>query len=317
MDDLVSKPEMLALLCKDTNVSSGIDAFKEQLGLMMPDLDFNWVITRGNWHRLGGVVDANYQSVSHNIVHWAEQEAGGDVDELIARYVDEGYFATQLAGKTHFFTAPFGDRAEDFIQLEIEELQEVLDRPLVERDWFPDSLEEFLDPLDYPRLEPEPVAKPYYQFRRITPIAKLVHKMESQRESQSLYNLRRFFQDWELSSAGEGGPFCNHWILALREYIDSDGECSRTARPVCTFPGQLPELPPGESLHGSKLANAIHIYDRLVGCSFAWYFIMLSSKAANYSLAEAVLRDQMGAYDYLPARDLKVLRQWEERPYGV
>ena len=31
----------------------------------------------------------------------------------------------------------------------------------------------------------------------------------------------------------------------------------------------------------------------------------------------AVLRDQMGAFDYLPARDLKVLRQWEVRPYGV
>jgi len=44
---------------------------------------------------------------------------------------------------------------------------------------------------------------------------------------------------------------------------------------------------------------------------------MLSSHSENYTLAEAVLRDQMGAYDYLPAKDLKVLRQWEERPYGV
>jgi len=25
----------------------------------------------------------------------------------------------------------------------------------------------------------------------------------------------------------------------------------------------------------------------------------------------------MGAYDYIPAKDLKVLRAWEERPYGV
>jgi hypothetical protein len=317
MDDLVSKPELLAQLCNDTDVSLGLDALNERLSRMMPDLDFNWVITRGHWHRLGGVVDADYQPVSRNIVQWAEQESAGDVDELIARYLDMGFFATHLAGKTHFFTAPFGDRPEDFIQLEIEELQEVINRPLVQRDWFPDSLAEFLDPLDYPRLEPEPVAEPYYQFRRITPIAKLVHERGPQRESQSHYNLRRFFQDWEQSSAGEAGPFCNHWILALREYLDSDGECSRIARPVCTFPGQLPELPPGESLHGSKLANAIHDYDRLLGCPFAWYFIMLSRKATNYSLAEAVLQDQMGAYDYLPARDLKVLRHWEERPYGV
>jgi hypothetical protein len=44
---------------------------------------------------------------------------------------------------------------------------------------------------------------------------------------------------------------------------------------------------------------------------------MLGSKAENFAVAEAVLRDQMGAYDYLPAKDLKVLRSWEERPYGV
>lgn len=194
-------------------------------------------------------------------------------------------------------------------------MQEVLERPLVERDWYPDSLEEFLEPLDYPKLEPEPVGRPYYQFRRITPISKLLH--ESPRVKQSLYNLRRFFQDWDHSSAGEGEPFCLDWVLALREYIDTDGECRRNARPVCAYPEQLPDLPPGEALQGVKLANAVHEYDRHLGCRFAWYFIMVSSKAANYSLAEAVLRDQIGAYGYLPARDLKVLRQWEERPYGV
>ncbi|MES9812524.1 MAG: hypothetical protein ABW161_06630 [Candidatus Thiodiazotropha sp.] len=315
MDDLLSKPEQLAQLCAEADASAGLDALKDRLAQLMPDMDFNCALTRGGWHRLGGVVDAEYQPISDNIAHWAERESGGDVDELIARYTDQGYFATQLAGKTHFFTAPFGDKAEDFIQLEVEELQEALERPLVERDWFPDSLEEFLDPLDYPRLEPEPVGEPYYQFRRITSIAKLLH--EAPRENQSLSSLRRFFQDWEQSSANEGGPFCNYWVMALREYMGSDGECRHTARPVFTYPDKLPDLPPGESLHGVKLANAVHDYDRQLGCPFAWYFIMLSSKAANYSLAEAVLRDQMGAYDYLPARDLKVLRQWGERPYGV
>ena len=45
--------------------------------------------------------------------------------------------------------------------------------------------------------------------------------------------------------------------------------------------------------------------------------MMLGQKASNYALAKAVLADQMGAYDYLPARDLKVLREWEQRPYAV
>ncbi len=315
MEALLAKPETLALLCQDLDPASDSEAVNAEICKLMPALEFSPVASRGNWHRLGGVVDASYRPVHSNIAHWAERESGGDVDQLIVTYADAGYFATRLAGKTHYFTAPCGDRPESFIQLEVEQLQEVLDRPLVERDWFPESIEEFLDPLDYPRLQPEPIGKPYWQFRRITPVEKLLN--EATRESQARYNLRRFFQDWSASSAGDGDPFCRHWVLALREYLDSDGEYRLSAKPFSTFTGSLSKLPPGDRLQGAALANAVHGYDRQVGYPFAWFFNMLSSHSENYTLAEAVLRDQMGAYDYLPAKDLKVLRQWEERPYGV
>lgn len=309
------KPEDLATICGNLSVEHGTDSLTTRINELIAGLTFNCVVTRGNWHRLGGVVDGDYRPVSSNIAHWAEQESGGEVDELIARYVDAGYFATRLAGRTHYFTAVCGDAPEAFVQLEIEELQEVLDRPLVERDWYPESIEEFLDPLDYPHLEPEPIGKPYWLFRRITPVSRLLN--EAPRENQALYDLRRFFADWAASSAQDSEPFCNHWVLALREYLDSDGEYRLSAKPFSTFHGRLSPLPPGDTLHGAQLANAIHGYDRQVGYPFAWFFNMLGSKAENYSLAQAVLRDQMGAYDYLPARDLKVLREWEKRPYGV
>jgi len=315
MEMLSARPEQLAQLCASAEVAAGLDVLTEQLGCLLPEADIRRVLTRGGWHRLGGVVDAGYRPVSDNIAQWAERESGGDVDVLVSRYGDKGYFATRVSGKTHFFTFPCGDNAEDFVQLEIEELQEVLDRPLLDRDWVPDSLEELLDPLDYPRLEPEPVGKPCYLFRRMTSIAR--HLGDAPESNRAIASLRRFSRDWSRSSAAEGEPFCRHWVLALRNYLDSDGEYRFTARPVSTFSGELPVLPPGESLQGAELANAIHQYDRRLGYPFAWYFIMLSRKAANYTLAEAVLRDQMGAYDYLPARDLKVLRQWEARPYGV
>ncbi|MGD2117337.1 MAG: hypothetical protein PVG66_03195 [Chromatiales bacterium] len=306
--DAVSK------LCETTDVADGIQALQQGLARLFPDLQFEHVLTRGHWHRLGGVVDANYQRVSDNIVHWAEQESGGDAEELVIRYMDHGYFATNLAGKTLYFTAANGDEATDFIQLEIEQLQEVLDRPLVERDWFPESLEEFLDPLDYPRLEPEPVGKAYFRFRRMTPIKPLLTKPTD--ENQAMYNLRRFFHDWQNSSANDAGHFSQHWVLALQEFKGSDGELKLNAKPVSTFADKLPSLPP-EGLSGSELARAIHDYDRALGFHFAWFFMMLTRKAENFALFDAVLRDQVGAYDYLPAKDLKVLRDWESRPYGV
>lgn len=311
----LAKPEQLALLCKDYPGKEPVGGLSEKIVTLMPGLHFNHVATRGNWHRLGGVVDAEYRPVSGNIAQWAEQVSGGDVEQLIAQYMDAGYFATRLAGQTHYISAPLGDAPEQFVQLEIEELCEVLDRPLIERDWFPESIEEFLDPLDYPRLNPEPIGQPYFQFRRITPVQRLLQ--EAPRENQALYNLKRFFEDWSLSSASESGPFCNHWALALREYIDSDGEHRLSAKPFSTFSETVNSLVGAGSLSGAELANLIHGYDRRVGYPFAWYFNMLGCKSENVAVAEAVLRDQMGAYDYLPARDLKVLRQWEERPYGV
>lgn len=314
MNIATAKPAHLTRLCEEIEVREGISALDEGIKDLMPGLEFRHTLTRGHWHRLGGVVDAQYQPVSDNIVHWAEIESNGDVEALVMRYMDKGYFATRLAGKTHYFTATTGDRAEDFIQLEVEELQEVLDRPLIDRDWFPESLEEFLDPLDYPRLEPEPIGAPYFRYRRITDISKMMDEMPSGHAS---LNLQRFFHDWYHSSAYDAEPFCHHWVLALQEYRDREGEWRMKARPVSSSVNELPDLPPGDTLHGSELAKAIHVYDRRLGYSFAWFFIMVSTRSENYELAKAVLRDQAGVYDYLPARDLKVLRGWEERPYSV
>ena len=310
----LAKPERLAQLCSEY-ASGDLDKLCDELNKLMPALTFNLAATRGNWHRLGGVVDADYAPVNRNIVRWAEQAADGDVDRLISEYVDKGWFATRLAGRTHYLVASCGDAPDAFVQIEIESLQEVLDRPLVERDWFPENLEEFLDPLDYPRLAPEPLGRPYYQFRRITPVEALLN--DAYKENQALFNLKRFFEDWSASSASEHGPLCRHWALALREYTDSDGECRLSAKPFSTYCGESDSLAEAGDQHGASLANLIHGYDRKLGYPFAWYFNMLGSKSENFAVAEAVLRDQMGAYDYLPAKDLKVLRAWEQRPYGV
>lgn len=318
MDSIITPLEDLAQLCAGTDATTGPEGFVAALRRQMPELDFRHVMTRGNWHRLGGVVDANYRMVNRNLARWVEDESEGDVDVFIEKYLDAGYFVTSLSGKTHYFCAPTGQQAHEFIQIEIEEMQEVLQRPLLDRDWYPDHLEELIDPLDFAHLEPEPIGQPYYQFRRMTMVPDLVDKFGYLRHGQE--NLRRFLRDWDESSAGENALFCEHWILALREYTDSDGDVRITAKPVNIHQGedeQKFELPPGERIHGGELASAIHSYDRALGYPFAWFFIMLSQKSNNDALAHAVLRDQMGAYDYLPARDLKVLRVWATKPYGV
>lgn len=176
----------------------------------------------------------------------------------------------------------------------------------------PDDLEEFIDPLDFPRLEPEPIGAPRLVFRRLVRVADL---LDSDDASE---NIKRFLNDWNRSSAGESARFCDHWCLSIREYQDTQGDGHLSAKPVrLPWSGEAPALPDEVVARGAALANLIHDYDRHQGYHFAWYFHMLTQSRVSYRLAEAVHADLMGAFDYLPARDIAVLRDWYDAPYGV
>ncbi|NCC41266.1 MAG: hypothetical protein EOM21_17905 [Gammaproteobacteria bacterium] len=278
---------------------------------LMPDTEVRLVLSRGGWHRPGGVVTAEGQRVALAIQEWAERESGGDVDELVFKVADLGLRATRLDGRTHYLVAPTGPGARDFLQIEVEELTEVLDRELIQPDWFPDSIAELVDPLDFPHLEPTPVDAPRLVFRRLLRVADWAsHGDPGPR-------LRRFLDDWDRSSPAETEAFCHHWVLGVREYLDRDGDGHLAAKPIAVAGEAPPVRIEGEIPRGSTLANLIHGFDRELGYPFAWYFHMLTSTQVSHRLAEAVHADQMGAYDYLPARDLKVLRDWYDAPYGL
>jgi hypothetical protein len=279
-------------------------------------LSFDKVLERSGWHHLGGVVNIDMQPVAGNLRLWAETESGGEINTLLDKCTEQVLFATKISGTTLYFTAQTGDKPQDFIQLEVEVLQEVLDRPLSDPDFLPDSVEEFLDPMDYPRLEPEPVGKPYYRFRRLQAMAEIF--ADQNFHSRHVQNLLRFMQDWQASSAGQtDATFCQHWVMVLQGYQGSDKAEHYNIKPTSTFTDKINDFPADQGLHGAELAKAIHAFDRKVGYPFAWYFLMLKRKGVPTEVAEAVLRDQMEAYAYLPARDLKILREWEKRPYSV
>ncbi len=301
----------LAELCASLSGPFDTSGLAAAVQGLLPDLEVRYAMARSGWHRLGGVVDLDGARIAQSIVDWAEAESGGDIDDLMFKLVGQRYFATRLNGLTHYLVAPTGPEPQDFVQLEIEELQEVLDRCITDPDWFPDSIAEFVDPLDFPRLEPEPVGAPRLVFRRLVRVPSLMASGDAGPK------LRRFLADWERSSAGESDHFCDHWVLAIREYQGRDGEDHTSAKPVPAIRDPVSGLPSGEVARGAQLANQIHGFDRALGYPFAWYFHMLTDPKVSHRLAEAVHADLMGAYDYLPVRDLKVLRDWYAEPYGV
>lgn len=318
MNEFDWQEKKLTAQCPELPVVAAHDELLKTINTLFApfNIHFSKVLERGGWHHLGGVVDVEMRPVASNLRSWAESVADGDINNLLDKCMEQVLFATRISGTTLYFTAPVGDKPQDFIQLEVEVLQEVLDRPLSDPEFMPDSVEEFLDPIDYPRLEPEPVGKAGYRFRRLHSMADIF--ADQNFHSRHVLNLLRFMQDWQNSSAGhQEESFCEHWVMVLQAYHGSDKGEHYNIRPTPTFISKLDDFPENQQLHGAELAKAIHAFDRKVGYPFAWYFLMLNRKGVPTTVADAVLLDQMEAYAYLPVRDLKILREWEQRTYSV
>lgn len=296
----------------------GLDSLLACLCEVLPGHEFKLVLSRGGWHRSGGLVDREHARVAGSLQAWADAHSNGDVNTLIDRYADAGYFATRWQGTTHFITASTGRSARAFRQIEVEELCEVIDRCLIDPDWQPDDLEEFLDPLDYPRLDPQPVGAPHLQFRRLLDVPALLSEQRARGNTCS--SLERLLDDWDRSSAAENARFCHHWALALRESSDRLGERIVSVKPVAADvarEGEALPVTPNPALRGAVLANQLHRFDRARGYPFAWYFHMLCTPDVSFAVAETVLADIAEGFTYLPERDAQVLQAWGESHYAA
>jgi len=222
--------------------------------------------------------------------------------------------ATHFTGKTHYLVASAGDGATDFVQLEIEELQEMICHELFDTEGGHTTLDELLDPrrrTDYPS---QPVGPARFALRRLTYIAEFLERMRAQKpEPQAIH---RFVDAWESSSASMSSEFSNHWVLALHEHLDRYRNNLCYATPVAAINGSPPRLEIGFGAKGLVLQQALQRYDRQAGYPMAWFFNMLTTKSVPHAVASAVADDSQSGFSYMPDRDLAVIKAWLYRPYG-
>lgn len=312
---------LVADLCERSPVAAGIGALARELShAALPgslELSFREILSRGGWYRLGGVVDGKDALLSRDLEHWAEAalaECDGDLHALADRHVDDALFATRFNGMTHYLVAATGNGAGDFIQVEIEELQEVLSHPLFADEAVPHSLEELLDPPGLRRSNARPLGAPFYTLRRVTDIAAFLARMRAQKPDPQ--PVHRFIAAWEASSAGQAAQFSNHWALAIREHLDRYRQPILQATPLVAINGEPPHFQGAFGAQGLALQAALNRFDRQAGYPMAWFFHMLTSKTLPHAVAFAVIEDVQSGFSYLPERDVKVLRDWIHRPYG-
>lgn len=301
-------------LCVRLPVSVGSSGLARELSAIAPDLAFRDVLTRGGWYRLGGVVDNAGRRVADDLAKWGEAElarCGDDLHALCEALAGKGLQATRFVGRTHYLVAATGPRAEQFVQVEIEELQEVASHALFDGS-DPGSLQEIFEPSGE-ATPGQPVGLPFYSLRRITDVASFLQRMARQKpEPQATH---RFFDAWQASSAGNATHFANHWVLAVREYLDRYRQAILQATPVAAVNGVPPRFVSAYGAKGLALNDALQRFDRQAGYPMAWFFHMLTTKTVPHAVAHAVVDDVQGGFGYLPERDVKVLKDWMHRPY--
>ncbi|MBK7647859.1 MAG: hypothetical protein IPJ12_11980 [Betaproteobacteria bacterium] len=301
--------------CAKTPLSAGQAGLVKALGTALPDWKFRHSIGRGGWYRLGGIVDPSGHRVSDSLESWVEDaldERDGNMGQLIDDFSGQELYATRLVGQTHYLVAQSGEASDDFLQLEIEDLQEIRCHQLFVNE--PGTIEELVDPRGG-KQTPIQVGLPFYKFRRIQHIGNFLARILAQTHEPA--PIHRMIEDWTRSSAGNTSAFYNHWVIATREHLDRYHQPVFRAQPIAVMAGDPPEFEATAGTSGLKLQDALNHFDHEIGYPLAWYFHMLSTKAVPHWVAQTVVEDALAGFAYLPQRDVDVVRGWLHRPYSI
>ncbi|QGU33187.1 hypothetical protein [Thermochromatium tepidum] len=305
-----------AEVCDQVPVTQGPDALAQALQRILPRCDLREALVRGGWYRLGGVVTADGRRLADDLEHWVTETLARYDDDLAAMVeseADDSPFATRVLGKTHYWVARVGPEVTEFLQIELEELQEVISHRLFVPDVAPASLEDLIDPRPLPSPPIAVLGQPAYRLRRITLIREFLAAMREQRpEPQPIH---RFVADWQRSSAERACDLANHWVFSLREHLDPYRQPIKHAIPVAALHGTAPRFAASDGARGLDLAEAIARFDRQIGYPMAWFFHLLTTKAVPQCVAATVVEDFADGFAYLPDRDLQIVRDWLHRPY--
>jgi hypothetical protein len=279
---------------------------------------FRFALSRGGWYRQGGVIAADGTRIADNLETWARAElvaCAGDMHEFAESRAGSDLLVTRHTGRTHYFVSAYGPAPADFFQLEVEELQEVLDRKLVDADNPPEDLQELIEPIVPAVLEAQPVAAPRYRFRRLIDMRQTAAKVSFANGRTN--GLPRFLSDWSHSSAAVRGHFSDHWIVALREHQDRYRNPVISASLISCHARELKPFQWNIELSGVEMSAQLQAFDRAAGYTSAWYFHLVAGTFTPPKIAYAIIRDLDADFHYLPDTEAALLRGWVAAPYSV
>jgi hypothetical protein len=310
--------QQLAKICKHTLPGQDDELLLSKLQSLNPDYPIRLAKTGEEWYRLGGIVDMAGNRIASDLIEWTERtyiECGKNLQTLVDHAREKKLIATRQTGNTLHFVIQTGNKAEQFIQIDIDKTHEMSDRLLVGEHNPPDDLEEFIDPLEPEYIETFCIGAARYSYRRKTDVAIFMDEINKYHIEE--HPVQRFMDDWNRSSALQKAVLSNDWIVRPFRHTGRFGEQIINIEIINTQQKHVPQLEDINGKKGVSLHNLLTRFDRQAGYPFAWFFYMVKGKLVSPHCGAAVFKDISGDFSYLPERDVAVLKDWINTPYSV
>ncbi|SFX61369.1 hypothetical protein [Marinospirillum alkaliphilum] len=285
----------------------------EWLKATWPELTFHHRLTRSGWYRPGGVCTSQGQILATDLEAWLNQALGKveDFEQLLADLEIMQPLVTRFNGSTHFFTASYGKAPEACWQLEVEELQEVMDRKLLNGDAeLPEDLADLLEPMHPARLDGHPVGAPKYRLGCLTNLHLALE------EAVNAPLLQRFFREWQ-EATGDAVDFHQFWFFQRHESLTRYGVAQLRLQPHAIKARHLKTLPWDLTVEPMALATQLRSYDKAAGYNGAWYFGLVAGNLVPRELAARLQDDWLAEYRYIAERQAALIRDWLHQPYTL
>ncbi|KWD85131.1 hypothetical protein [Burkholderia ubonensis] len=318
-----------------------------------------YAVTRDEFsERPARVIDAEGHEIAPDYQAWIEGQLaahGGSVQDLLLAHQASGYQLVEAQPLLHYFVHDRGGDPDNFVQLEVWEEQEFVEREVFPRvmPWRLPDLHELRSgwhSMPVERFERRTLGAPRYRLQVVTDIQRFAALAEatwrarrqrdgdrrfvetnretgaerviSMRELSPDYDRqqwrgRRFFDDWAASSAGRAGErACARWVFSTEDYTDPHYGRGMDFVPRWTHTRKIAALKNTAKLDAYSLYGKLTQFDERIGHRFAWYFYGLHGNLILSGQMERVLEAAEAGLIVLPEHDYQVLRRWGEDPYG-
>src|ERR1700722_1122669 len=149
------------------------DALRRALAARWPTIPWRVAAPSDEFTMEGGIVDQTLTRVADKASSWIRQrvvEADGDYLLVWRQFKgDPSLLRTAFRGGTVWVFAPLGEGAADYVQLAVDQLQEVVLGPLIDgADWRrrPESIDDLCDEWDVASIDSKPLGGLRYRLRR-------------------------------------------------------------------------------------------------------------------------------------------------------